>query len=287
MTSPKRRAATPPALAGAFGLALHASAALAQAPPAPQSDTGGLALSAVFAGDGRPIVSGLVWRIFPDGGEEAGRQPLARSTEPSPVFTLSAGSYLVHVSYGLAGTVRRVSIGPRGATERVTLNAGGLRLAGAINGAPLPANRLGFSVYAPLSGNAEGKLVAANVKAGEVVRLPEGVYHVVSNYGDTNANARSDLRVESGRVLEAVMNHRAATVTLKLVAAAGGEALAGTAFSVLTPGGDVIREAIGAFPAMILAEGDYVVIARLQGQVYTRPFKVDSGLDREIEVMAR
>ncbi len=42
--------------------------------------------------------------------------------------------------------------------------------------------------------------------------------------------------------------------------APGGEALANTSFSVLTPGGDVIRELIGAFPSLVLAEGEYVAI---------------------------
>ncbi|MGL5734711.1 MAG: hypothetical protein ACRCYS_07585, partial [Beijerinckiaceae bacterium] len=95
------------------------------------------------------------------------------------------------------------------------------------------------------------------------------------------------IKVESGKLTEATMNHRAATVTLKLVTAPGGEALAGTAFSVLTPGGDVIRELIGAYPNMILAEGEYVAIARHQGKVYQRQFKVDSGLDRDIEVLLK
>ena len=76
-------------------------------------------------------------------------------------------------------------------------------------------------------------------------------------------------------------------MTLKLVANPGAEAFAGTAFSVLTPGGDTIREAIGAFPQVTLAEGDYVLIARHDGQVYTREFKVESGLDRDVEVLAK
>ncbi len=127
----------------------------------------------------------------------------------------------------------------------------------------------------------------SGIKAGEIVRLPEGTYHVVSSYGDSNAIQRADLRVENGKVTDATMNHRAATVTLKLVAAPGSEAFAGTAFSVLTPGGDTIREAIGAFPSVTLAEGDYVLIARHDGQVFTREFKVESGMDRDIEVVAK
>ncbi len=87
------------------------------------------------------------------------------------------------------------------------------------------------------------------------MRLPEGTYHVVSTWGDSNAIQRADLKVENGRLTDATLNHRAATVTLKLVAAPGTEAFAGTAFSVLTPGGDTIREAIGAFPQVTLSGG--------------------------------
>jgi hypothetical protein len=55
---------------------------------------------------------------------------------------------------------------------------------------------------------------------------------------------------------------------------------------VITPGGDVIKESIGAFPRVILAEGDYRVIARNESKVYERTFKVKSGVDGEVEVLA-
>jgi hypothetical protein len=98
---------------------------------------------------------------------------------------------------------------------------------------------------------------------------------------------RSDLRVQPGKLTDTTIVHRAAKITLKLVGEEGGEALANTAWSVLTPGGDVIKESIGAFPVVILAEGDYVAIARNEGRVYNRDFKVESGVDREVEVLAR
>ncbi len=97
---------------------------------------------------------------------------------------------------------------------------------------------------------------------------------------------RTDLTIAAGEVTIATLNHRAARMTLKLVANEGGEAFAGTAFSVLTPGGDVVREAIGAFPSVVLAEGDYVLIARHEGRVFTREFRVESGFDRDVEVLA-
>ena len=76
----------------------------------------------------------------------------------------------------------------------------------------------------------------------------KGTYHVVSNYGDGNAVMRYDIRVQAGKLTDARINHRAAAITLKLVGETGGEAIANTAWSVLTPGGDVIKESIGAFP---------------------------------------
>jgi hypothetical protein len=287
-----------------FGVAaLVSSAALAQAPgvpapagppspfstaPLPTAPPGQVALflSAAFAGDGKPIRSGLVWRVYEDRGDVARPSPVARSTNPTPNFTLPPGNYIIHAAYGFAGASKRISVQSGSFAERLTVSAGALKLGGIVADSQIPPGRVSFSVYVPIGANSEGRLVVANAKPGEIIRLPEGTYHVVSTYGDSNAIMRADLKVETGRVTEATLNHKAATVILKLVGAAGGEAFAGTAFSVLTPGGDVIREAIGAFPSVTLAEGDYVLIARHEGQVYTREFKVESGLNRDIEIIA-
>jgi hypothetical protein len=253
-----------------------------------QVGEGQLILSALFSGANKPIQSGLVWRVLLDNGDSTPAQIVARSTQPNPSFSLGVGSYVIHAAYGFASGTKRVSVNAGvSVTEKLTVNAGALRLAGSIADVPIPATRLNFSVYVPLQGNSEGRLVVANAKAGDLIRLPEGTYHVVSTYGDSNAIQRSDIKVETGKLTEATLHHRAARVTLKLVAQNGGEAFAGTAFSVLTPGGDVIREAIGAFPEMILAEGDYVLLARQEGQLFTREFKVEAGLDRDIEVLAQ
>lgn len=242
--------------------------------------------SATFADNNQPIRSGLIWRVYEDRGDVVQPTLVTRSSNPTPGFTLAPGNYIIHVAYGFAGASKRISVQSGNVSERLTISAGALRLKGSVGDSPIPNQRLSFAVYVPLAQNSEGRLVLSNGKANDLIRLPEGTYHVVSTYGDANAIMRADLKVESGRVTEATLNHRAATVTLKLVGAAGGEAFAGTAFSVLTPGGDVIREAIGAFPSVTLAEGDYVLIARHEGKVRTREFKVESGLDRDIEIIA-
>lgn len=257
------------------------------APSVPLPPAGDITIhaSASYATDGKPIRSGLQWRVYEDRGGTSEPVLAARSTEPAPSFNLPPGNYIIHAAFGFAGASKRITVQAGSIIERLPISAGALRLAGVVSEQPIPPGQISFSVYVPIGSNSEGRLVLSDARSGELIRLPEGTYHVVSTYGDANSIMRADLKVETGRVTEATLHHRAATVTLKLVAAPGGEAFAGTAFSVLTPGGDVIREAIGAFPSVTLAEGEYVFIARHDGQVYTREFKVESGFNRDIEIV--
>lgn len=244
-----------------------------------------LSLTATLAGSEMPIRSGLVWRIY---AVTPGTDPalVSELTDASPRQALPQGNYIVHVSYGFASAMARVAL-RADSVSRLMIGAGALRVTGAVGKDEIPHQALTYSVYLPEQNNPEGRLVAAGIRSGETVRLPEGDYHVVSNYGASNAMARADLAVEAGKVTDATINHRAARVTLKLVAREGAEALAGTAFSVLTPGGDTIHEEVGAFPSLILAEGNYVMVARHEGQVYSRDFSVRSGVDEEIEIVGR
>ena len=256
--------------------------------PAPvQRDGGQLFLSALLGTGGPAIRQGLVWRVFLDTQDGSPPRLVQESDASAPSFTLEPGDYMVHVAFGLASAAKRVRMGGAPTHDSLAINAGGLVLGGVIGDTPIPADKLRFNIYVPIGNDPEGRVVVENARGGTLVRLPEGSYRVVSTYGDSNAIASADLKVETGQVLEAVMRHKAATVTLKLVVAPGTEALANTAFSVLTPGGDTIREAIGAFPAMTLAEGEYVAIARNGGKVYTQEFRVRSGSDRDIEVLAK
>jgi len=256
------------------------------APPAPRTDAP-LTLTALFAGNDKPLRSGLAWRIYEDRQDGVKPAIVARSDAAEPNFTLAPGAYVATVTYGFASAAKRIVMAGAPVSDVLKVNAGALKLSGAIGDVKIPAAQVAFSVFVPIGTNSEGRLVRSGVKSGELLRLPEGTYHVVSTYGESNAIQRADLKVENGKVTDATLSHHAATVTLKLVSAPGAEAFAGTAFSVLTPGGDTIREAIGAFPQVVLAEGDYVLIARHDGQVYTREFKVESGMDRDIEVEAK
>jgi hypothetical protein len=73
---------------------------------------------------------------------------------------------------------------------------------------------------------------------------------------------------------------------LKLVEAHGGEAIADTAWSVVTPAGESVVESVGAFPSVVLAEGDYTAVARHDDRIFQANFSVVPGLNRDIEVLA-
>lgn len=246
--------------------------------------------------DAQPVRSGMIWRVFEEYAQPDGSHRLvAQSGEAAPSLRLPDGAYIVHAAYGLAGATRRMVIDGRNVSERIVLNAGALKLVDMLGETKIPAQRLSISIYVPERGNSEAKLVLANARADEVICLPEGSYHIVSTLLDTSQGAQgannatnsvvtTDLRVPAGKLIEATLRHRAATITLKLVKSPGGEALANTSFSVLTPGGDVIRELIGAFPALVLAEGEYVAIARHEGKTYQNVFRVHTTRDADIEI---
>ena len=262
-----------------------------------------LTLVATLGSATQPIGSGLRWRIYRERANDDGKHQLVtESTASSPALALPEGTYVVHVAYGLASAMKRIQVSGQTATERLQINAGVLRVRSILGETAIAPARVNLNVYVPDRSGADARLIVSNARPGDLLRLPEGNYRVVSTYLDkestgsmpapgaapnaTNSVVSAELRVQTGRLTEATLRHNAATITLKLVNAAGAEALANTSFSVLTPGGDVIRELIGAFPSLILADGEYVVIARRSGKTYQKTFTVQSTMDRDEEILA-
>jgi hypothetical protein len=247
-----------------------------------------LSLTARYGKDMPVISGGLVWRVFPDRPDETGAFKMIREERgATPNIVLPPGSYVVHVALGLVSAVRAVTLKSETDRESFVLPAGGLRIEGRVGTSKIPQNQISFAIYKGSQFEVgERASLVPNVAAGDVVLLPEGTYYIVSNYGDANSVVRSDIRVQAGKLTDVTVTHHAAVIMLKLVSDKGGEALANTAWSVITPGGDVIKESIGAFPRVILAEGEYRAIAKNEGKVYERPFNVVNGVDGEVEVVA-
>lgn len=262
----------------------------AAAPPAAAAPNQAvLALTARYGKDLPVIGNGLVWRIFSDRPDETGAFKLVREDRgATPNIVLPPGNYVVHVSLGLVSAVRPVTLKSETDRESFVLPAGGLRIEGRVGASKIPQNQIAFNIYkgSQFDGGDRAPLVP-NVAASDIVLVPEGTYYIISNYGDANSVVRSDIRVQASKLTDVVVTHRAAVITLKLVSDRGGEALANTAWSVITPAGDIIKESIGAFPRVVLAEGEYRAIAKNEGKVFERAFNVVNGVDGEVEVVAR
>ena len=262
------------------------------APSPPTSTSRDIVIEAKLTNDGEPMTEGLSWRVFSPIPGADGKLPMLASSEGgSAEFHLAPGDYFVNVAFGRAGVTKKLSIPASGKVDKqvLVLDAGGFVLnAVAGNDKRISPNQLKFSVYsADASESGERKLVMSDVKPSTIVRLNAGTYHVVSEYGGVNAVVRADIQVEAGKLTEATLQHHAAQVTLKLVSEHGGEAIADTAWSVLTGAGDVVNESVSAFSTMVLADGDYTAIARNKDKVYQRNFKVASGQDTDVEVLMK
>ena len=248
-----------------------------------------LALVARFGRDAATqITNGLVWRVFPAKPDVTGTfRAIKEDKTASPVMALPPGDYVVHVSFGLASAAKPLRL-KEATREVLEVPAGGVKLEGRVGDVRIAPSEITFDIFKGSQFEPGFKTpLAQGVLTGDVVVVPEGNYHIVSNYGDTNAVVRSDIRVQTGKLTDVTVSHRAALITLKLVGDRGGEAIANTNWSIITPGGDVIKESTGVFPRVVLAEGDYRAIARNEGRTYEREFKVIAGVDGEVEVTTR
>lgn len=261
--------------------------------PAQNSATAiAVALEAVLQEEGAPIQTGLIWRVFDPTPDEEGKLRLIAAAEGgSTSIDFEPGDYFVHVAFGRASVTKKLSVSPDAEIppQRFILDAGGVILKAASgDNTRLSPSLLNFSIYSgeqDAVADTDRQLILEFVKPNLIVRLNEGTYHVVSKYGDVNAVTRADVRVEKGKLTEVLMNHRAAEVTFKLVSKEGGEGIADTAWSVYSSSGDIIGEMVGAFPRLVLSEGDYTVIALHQENEYPLDFHVSPGKNSDVEVL--
>jgi hypothetical protein len=255
------------------------------AAPTPPGESHDLVLEARLVADGPALTEGLIWRVFSTQVNAEGQLSLVDTAEGgTTTMRLASGDYLIHAAFGRAGATKRVTISKNDLTESVVLDAGGLKLDATVgDGRTVSPDQLSFEIQQQ---DETGELVTVvpNAAPARVLRLSAGTYHVVSRYGNVNAVVRADIQVEAGKLTEAVMRHTGAEVTLKLVSAEGGEALANTSWTVTTQDGLEVHQSVGAFPSIVLAAGNYTAVAKHQDQIYSRDFTVEAGIARDIEV---
>lgn len=244
-------------------------------------------LSAKLIIEGPIIPGGLIWRVFDARPDGLGQLPLVvKSTQATAAFTLAPGQYVAHVAYGNIQASDTFDVIDQATVRTLVLDAGALRLNGAITGdVAIPEHQLTFDIYPGGRDRDERVPLVADVRPNEVIHLNAGTYYVISRYGKLNAVVRTDLRVEPGQLTDATLFHHAASVSFRLVSEIGGEAIADIEWRVMNADGEVVYEVLSAFPMAILAEGDYSVLAKRGTAVFNREFSVSPGPAQEIELL--
>ena len=246
-----------------------------------------LTLSARISENGSIISNGLVWRVFKAEAEENGEMVmLAKSEDSIAKVSLKPGNYIIHASYGRAQASETIRVEQAPTNKTLTINSGALRLNAAIIGdIAIRSSNLSFDIYANDVNQSDPIMIAKGIRVKNLINLNAGVYKVISHFGNINSTVSADLKVEPGQITDATLYHNAAQVSFKLVSEVGGRAIADVDWKINTPEGKTIFTSINAFPATILDEGEYVIIAKRGRNVYNRDFSVQAGPAHEIEVL--
>ncbi|WP_354688057.1 hypothetical protein V9J15_00095 [Candidatus Liberibacter africanus] len=235
------------------------------------------------------INSGISWHVFDAIPNKKNTLTMIKKIIGGKIsLDLFPGEYLISASFGHVGVVKKITISPKEKQQKQVFifNAGGIRLHSIYKpGLPIVDDELTFSIYS--HSNNKPLMITDKVNSGTLIRLETNNYQITSHYGKYNAIVSTIIKVEPGKVIDVIIENRAAKITFKLVSEVGGEAIADTAWSILTASGDTIGESSNASPSMILSEGDYVVVARNKERIYSREFSVTSGKNMVINVRMR
>lgn len=254
--------------------------------PTPTAAAQPVLLQSLIAEDGAIVPEGVSWRVFSTVADSQGQLELVgRSEQSTASLQLPPGEYLLHAAFGHAQISDTMVVEEGSNTKTVILDAGGLVLSSKVSGDfPIAPARLQYDIYS--SGlDDERVAVVRNLAPNEIVHLNAGVYSVESRWGDVNATVRADIRIEPGELTEATLFHKASLINLKLVSVSGGEAIADVEWTITDSIGSPVFTFFGAFPSMVLSEGEYNILAKLGDNVFNRRFEVKAGAAREIEVL--
>lgn len=259
-----------------------ATQAISALTSAPQPVT----LSAKITPDGATIPNGVIWRIFETKPDASGERALvAKADTAIATLQLPPGQYVVHLAYGHAQSSDTLSVTQGDNAKTFVIGAGALRLNSAVTGdIAIPARLLSFDIFTD-DDEASRTSIAENLHPNQIVTLNAGTYHIVSHFGDVNAVVRADLRVEPGQLTDAILYQKASQVSFKLASEQGGEAIADVEWTVKTTDGTTIFTALGAFPTTVLAQGEYLLLAKQGQTVFNRQFQIKPGNPKEIEIL--
>ena len=237
------------------------AAPLAQANPA-VVPAGRVALMVTARyGPNSPLISGgLIWRVYTANPDANGMFRLVKEDRTATAtFVLPPGDYVVDASFGLASAAKAVRLRAETVRDVLDIPAGGVRLQGRVNDVHIPPSSDQFRCL-PGQSVRYRATPADRAERGDRRCRVFARGHLLRRLDLWRCELGGAFRCPgaAGQLTDVTVTHRAAVITLKLVNQHGGEALANTQWTVSTPDGDVIKELIGAFPRLVLAEATII-----------------------------
>ncbi len=194
---------------------------------------------------------------------------LKEDTSAQPTFVLPAGSYIVHVAFGLASTAKPVQVSREVTRETFEIAGGGLRVEGRVGNVKIPIGQISFDIYQgsqfeqsdrrPIRLERADRLGRAGARGhllhpvqirrrqrGGALRHPRRCRQAYRYHGDAPRRADHVQACQQARRRSA-RQHRLGGASARR---------------------DTIAETKGV-PRVILAEGEYKIIARNDNKVFT------------------
>lgn len=223
-------------------------------------------LSARFTEKSKNYADSIDWKV-----KNASGEVLFEAAAPVVSFKLKPGAYEVLGRYGNVTIDEGISLPP---TTRLAvnfvLNAGALRILPRLPEAFGPALQSTTKVYA-LNGAHPGRLVATDVKPGEMLKLAAGTYRIETRYAAGNVAAVTDVEVKPGLLRAVDVTHHAGLAQLSTNKRQDAQWL------VMENSGAVLPLPAGTEITALLKPGAYVAEAHAGGKILQQAFTITEG----------
>jgi hypothetical protein len=232
-----------------------------------------LSLSARLTTLSTNLAKDVTWAVRDANGElqfEETRTEASRKLLP--------GDYIVEAQYGAVAVRQVVTLVPGNSVAiNFVLNAGGLRVLPRLKGIEAPDLVAHTRVYAT-SGLSQGQLIAHSQNPGELMKLPAGPYRIETRFGEGNAVAVADVKINPGKLSALEVSLHAGIARLSFVGAPD----ATVDWTIKPETGPAVAKFNGIEHHIALKPGTYVAEARVDGETLSASFTINEGEQRNI-----
>ena len=256
--------------------------------PKPQAPMPGgehrVTLEARLVDGAAPLGDGVIWRVFGVQPGEDGELPLITTSRGgSASIALHSGDYLVHAAFGRAGATKRVTVLH---DQQVGIARAGRRRPEARRHR---RRRRANPPRPPLLRDPAGECRRRprhRRPAGDAGAGAQAFRRHLSRHQPLRRDQRRGQGRHRGGGRQADRGRDAACRRRgDAEARLGGRRRSARQHQLdgITEAGATVHESVGAFPSLILAEGNYTAVADHQGKIDSRDFTIEPGVDRDIE----